>query len=96
MVMRNSNTGAFEIYDIANNQITNAAPMGQVGLEWSVSGIAADPPPVPPAQLVQAMASYAPAGGALDTASPPELSSAPLNPAGVPGVLNPGTAHPNA
>jgi hypothetical protein len=96
MVMRNSSTGAFEIYDIANNQITNAAPMGQVGLEWSVSGIAADPPPVPPAQLVQAMASYAPAGGALDTASPPELSSAPLNPAGVPGVLNPGTAHPNA
>jgi len=32
MLMRNSNTGAFEIYDIANNQITSAGPMGQVGL----------------------------------------------------------------
>ena len=38
MLMRNSNTGAFEIYDIGNNQITSAAPMGQVGLEWSVAG----------------------------------------------------------
>ena len=28
----------FEIYDISNNQITSAAPMGQVGLEWSVAG----------------------------------------------------------
>ncbi len=33
MLMRNSNTGVFEIYDISNNQITSAAPMGQVGLE---------------------------------------------------------------
>ena len=49
MLMRNTNTGAFEVYDIANNQITAAAPMGQVGLEWSVAGIAADPPvPRPP------------------------------------------------
>ena len=36
--MRNNNTGQFEIYDISNNQITSAAPMGQVGLEWSVVG----------------------------------------------------------
>ena len=34
MLMRNSNTGRFEVYDISNNQITSAAPMGQVGLEW--------------------------------------------------------------
>ena len=32
MLMRNSNTGAFEVYDIGNNPITSAAPMGQVGL----------------------------------------------------------------
>ena len=38
MILRNSNTGQFEIYDISNNTITGAAPMGQVGLEWSVSG----------------------------------------------------------
>ncbi len=38
MLMRNRNTGAFEIYDISNNQITSAAPMGQVGLEWQVVG----------------------------------------------------------
>ena len=38
MLMRNTNTGAFEIYDIRNNTITSAAPMGQVGLEWQVAG----------------------------------------------------------
>jgi hypothetical protein len=38
MLMRNRNTGAFEIYDISNNAITSAGPMGQVGLEWSVVG----------------------------------------------------------
>ena len=38
MLMRNSNTGAFEIYDISNNQITRAAGMGQVGLEWQIAG----------------------------------------------------------
>ena len=38
MLMRNTNTGVFELYDISNNQITAAAPMGQVGLEWQVAG----------------------------------------------------------
>ena len=38
MLMRNSNTGALEVYDIANNAITSAGPMGQVGLEWQVAG----------------------------------------------------------
>ena len=38
MLMRNSNNGKFEIYDIANNAITSAASMGQVGLEWPVAG----------------------------------------------------------
>ena len=38
MLMRNSKTGAFELYDISNNTITSAAPMGQVGMEWQVAG----------------------------------------------------------
>ena len=38
MLMRNSNSGAFEVYDISNNTITFSAPMGQVGLEWTVAG----------------------------------------------------------
>ena len=38
MLMRNGNTGQFEVYDVANNQITSAGPMGQVGLEWTVAG----------------------------------------------------------
>ena len=38
MLMRNSNTGAFEVYDISNNTITSSAPMGQVGLEWTIAG----------------------------------------------------------
>jgi hypothetical protein len=32
--LRNVNTGAFELYNIANNQITGAALLGQVGLDW--------------------------------------------------------------
>ncbi len=38
LLMRNSNTGAFELYDISNNTITNATGMGQVGLEWQIAG----------------------------------------------------------
>jgi hypothetical protein len=52
LVLRNVNTGAFEVYNIANNQITGAASLAQVGPEWELGGIDADPVP----QLVQAMA----------------------------------------
>jgi hypothetical protein len=38
MLMRDSTTGQFEVYDVSNNNITSAAPMGQVGLEWQVAG----------------------------------------------------------
>jgi hypothetical protein len=44
MVLRNVNTGEFEVYDIVNNQITTANSLGSVGLDWSVGGFAADPP----------------------------------------------------
>jgi hypothetical protein len=40
MMMRNANTGAFMIYDISNNQIVSATPMGAVGLDWQVAGFA--------------------------------------------------------
>jgi len=39
MLLRNANTGGLEVYDIANNQITNAAFIGTVGLEWQFSGV---------------------------------------------------------
>ena len=29
----------FEIYDLGNNAILAAGPMGQVGLEWTVAGL---------------------------------------------------------
>ena len=38
MILRDSSNGTFEVYDISNNNITNAVAMGQVGLEWSVAG----------------------------------------------------------
>ena len=38
MMMRNGNTGTFELYDIRNNNITGAAAIGQIGLEWAVAG----------------------------------------------------------
>jgi hypothetical protein len=53
MVLRNTNTGAFQVYNIANNRITMSAYMGfntmspfsgQIGLDWQVGGFAADAP----------------------------------------------------
>jgi hypothetical protein len=38
MMLRNSSTGGFEVYDISNNNITNAAFLGAIGLEWQVMG----------------------------------------------------------
>ena len=40
MLLRNSNTGGLEVYDIANNQITGAAFLGTVGLDWQFAGVA--------------------------------------------------------
>jgi hypothetical protein len=38
MILRDSSTGGLEVYDInSNNQITNAAFMGMVGLDWQVA-----------------------------------------------------------
>lgn len=39
MLLRNSNTGGLEVYDISNNQITGAAFIGTVGLDWQFSGV---------------------------------------------------------
>jgi len=36
------NTGVVEVYKLNNNQITGAAFMGTVGLNWQFSGILAD------------------------------------------------------
>jgi hypothetical protein len=38
-LLRNS-TGGIEVYNIANNQITGAAFIGTVGLDWQFAGIA--------------------------------------------------------
>ena len=38
MMLRNVNTGMFEVCDIQNNQVTTASPIGPVGLEWQVAG----------------------------------------------------------
>jgi hypothetical protein len=40
MLMRNVNTGGLQVYDIANNAITNSAFLGTVGLEWQFAGVA--------------------------------------------------------
>src|SRR5262249_58262342 len=65
LVLRNINTGAFEVYDIAINQITGAAALGSVGLDWQLGGFAVDPPTasgkftdISDDQLVQAMAGF--------------------------------------
>ncbi|HEY5067608.1 MAG TPA: hypothetical protein VIJ04_22625, partial [Xanthobacteraceae bacterium] len=57
MLMRNSNTGVFELYDINNNTITPmTTQFGQVGLEWSISGVSATPAAAPPATQLSGIA----------------------------------------
>src|SRR5205823_14738793 len=38
VLFRNSSTGAFEAYYVSNNNITNAALVGTVGLDWNFAG----------------------------------------------------------
>jgi hypothetical protein len=74
-VLRTTKTGTFEVYDIANNQVTGATSLGQVGLDWQLGGFAADAPSGAAGsmnsasqvgQLVQAMASFGAGSGAAD------------------------------
>ena len=38
LLMRDPTTGVFTLYDVSNNNITGNVVVGQVGLEWTVSG----------------------------------------------------------
>src|SRR5256886_4602843 len=40
MLLRNVSTGGLEVYDISNNQITGAAFLGTIGLDWQFAGVA--------------------------------------------------------
>jgi hypothetical protein len=84
LVLRNVNTGAFQVYNIANNHLTGSASLGQVGVDWQLGGFAptfsVPPPRSEPAgmdgstaQLVQAMAGFGGGSGAADS-----LNIAPL------------------
>ena len=73
LVLRNVNTGQFEVYDIAGNQLVGAASLGAVGLDWQLGGFATDPPTGSMgssdgsnSQLVQAMAGFGGGSGAAD------------------------------
>ena len=73
LVLRNVNSGAFQVYDIANNQITGTASLGQVGLEWQLGGFAPDASTASmsssgsTSQLVQAIASFGGSSGGADS-----------------------------
>ena len=41
MILRNVNTGQFEVYDIRNNAITSASDLATVGLNFQVAGFGA-------------------------------------------------------
>jgi hypothetical protein len=76
-LLRNTNTGAFEVYDIANNQITGAALLGTVGLDWRLGGFAAASTgnSSQAAQLVQAMAGFGGGSGAADSLNTAALAA---------------------
>jgi hypothetical protein len=40
MLMRNTNTGDLELYDISNNQIIDSHFLGTIGLDWQFAGVA--------------------------------------------------------
>src|SRR5207248_9429680 len=40
LLVRNSNTGDLQVYNIHNNQITGSAFIGTVGLDWQFAGVA--------------------------------------------------------
>jgi hypothetical protein len=40
LLLRNIHTGGLEVYNINNNQLTSAAFIGTVGLDWQFAGIA--------------------------------------------------------
>ena len=39
MIMRDSNTGNFNYFDIQHNQIVSAGSLGSVGTEWHTIGV---------------------------------------------------------
>ena len=39
MLLREASAGGLEVYDIANNQLTGAAFIGTVGVDWQFSGV---------------------------------------------------------
>jgi hypothetical protein len=73
--------GAFQVYNIADNQITGSAPLGTVGTEWQLGGFAPSSPTGATGspdgstdQLVQAMAGFGGSSGAGES-----LNTAPLS-----------------
>jgi len=40
LLLRNSSTGALQLYDINNNQLTGSAFIGTIGLDWQFAGVA--------------------------------------------------------
>ena len=69
--------GFFEVYGIANNQLTTPTMLGQVGSDWTVGGFAplsAMASMGSNSQLVQAMASFGGGSGAADG-----LNAAPIS-----------------
>jgi hypothetical protein len=63
LVLRNVNSGAFEVYDIAGNTLVGAASLGAVGLDRQLGGFAVDPSTDNSGEigpLVQAMAGFGP------------------------------------
>ena len=84
LVLRNVNSGAFEVYDIAGNALVGAASLGAAGLDWQLGGFAASSPagamgsadqPMSNAQLVQVMAGFNGSGGAADTSATAPLTA---------------------
>jgi VCBS repeat-containing protein len=88
MVMRRSTDGALALFDISNNVVQSGPIFTQVGSQWQVAGVGANSMAASTAQMVQAMAAFAPSSSASQTAPITQLDNTALT------QLSQLTAHP--
>jgi len=51
LVLRNRNTSALQVYNIANNRLMGSASLGAIGADWQLGGFAANAPGAPAAAM---------------------------------------------
>src|SRR5262249_9536246 len=70
LILRNVNTSAFQVYNIANNQLIGSASLGATGLDWQLGGFAPTAGPATGSSANPLGSSSQPAATDVSTAQP--------------------------